>query len=421
MDDKPQASANFAVARQPIFRVADVTVFGQELLYRNVGGGNQANVTSDNEATLSVLANGIDAFSQDIPPDQRIFINFPRDILEKGYHRFLDRQRFVLEILETVRCDDALVACLRGIKQAGYVLALDDYVGDPAFDPLLDLAEFVKIDFLALRDDPAKLTALFDRLTAAGKQILAEKVETKADIDLCRTRELPLAQGFFFSRPHIVKAKVLDANQTVKLRLLAEVSRPDLDEKKVRQIIESDVSLTYKLLRYVNAARFFRAQPVKSLEYAVRLLGRNALVSWVAVNLLASLGESPRDRELAFASAVRGRFLAILGQYRPIPCHQPGEGVCLMGLLSLLDAILGLPMAQALKTISIDPQIRLALLGLPSPDLPCLALARDFETGKGEHSDARLRAFGVTREQAAQASREALAWAAEMFREEAAS
>lgn len=417
MNDQPQPS-NFAVARQPIFQVADGKVFGHELLYRTLHSGNVAEITSDEEATLSVLANGIHAISQDIDARKRLFINFSREVLEKGYYRFLDRERFVIEVLESVRCDDSFATLLRSIEADGYVLALDDYVGDPAFDPILPHITFVKIDFLALRDDPKRLAAIIDTMTAAGKAVLAEKVETETDIALCRAHGIPLAQGFYYSRPQVVTAKILEPNQAVKLSLLAEVSRADIDVKRIRDIIGSDVSLAYKLLRYVNAARFYRGQPIESVDFAIRLLGRDALASWVCVNLLAALGTTPRDRELAFASAVRGRFLALAGQHRKTPCHKE-ESICLVGLLSLLDAILGMPMAEALKNITIDRGMRLALLGLPSPNQPCLTLAKDFEHGGSPHSDTLLRAFGITREQASQYFMEAMAWAAEMFRAEA--
>jgi len=409
------AASNFAVARQPIYEVASGKVFGYELLYRTIGSGNVAAIPSDEEATLAVLGNGILAISQDVNPKKRLFINFPREILEKGYHRFLDKERFVIEVLERVEVDAAFTELIRCIRTDGYVLALDDYVGDPAFDPILPSVSCVKIDFLALRDDPARLEAVIAAMTAAGKTILAEKVETEADIFLCRARNIRLAQGFYYSRPLVVTAKALDANQAVKLHLLSEISRPDIDVKKIRESISSDVSLAYKLLRYVNAARFYRGQPIESLDFAIRLLGRNALASWLCVNLLASLGSSPRDRELAFASAVRGRFLSLLDPKRAHPCHQ-GESICLVGLLSLLDAILGLPMPEALRHITIDAGMRRALLGLPSPNMPCLPLAKEFENGPGPQADALSRAFGVPRKQATLAHTEALTWAAEMFR-----
>lgn len=408
------AVSNFAVARQPIYQVADSKVFGYELLYRTIGSGNQAEVTSDEEATLSVLGNGILAVSQDVAPDKRLFINFPREILEKGYHRILDKERFVIEVLERVRVDTAFTELIRAIRAEGYVLALDDYVGDSAFDPILPYVSCVKIDVLALRDDPARLEAVIAAMAEAGKTILAEKVETEADIYLCRSKNIRLAQGFYYSRPKVVTAKTLEANQTVKLHLLSEISQPDIDVQNVRDSISSDVSLAYKLLRYVNAARFYRGQPIESVEFAIHLLGRDALVSWLCVNLLASLGTSPRDRELAFASAVRGRFLALLDPQRPHPCHQ-GESICLVGLLSLLDAILGIPMKKALKAIAIEESMRQALLGLPGPSMPCLPLAREFEHGPGPATDGLLRAFGVSRETADRAYTEALAWTATMF------
>lgn len=411
------SECNYAVARHPIYKV-DGGVFGYELLYRTVGGPNAAIVPSDEEATLAVLADGIQAISRDIGPKKKIFINFSREILERGYHAFLDRDRAVIEVLERVSCDAAFTDLVRTIRDSGFVLALDDYVGDASFDPILPYITYVKIDFLALRPDPARLRAVIDASLTAGKTILAEKVETEADIALCREKGIPLAQGFFYSRPQVVTAKVLQPNHAVTLELLTAVSRPEIDEKKVREILGADVSLTYKLLRHVNAASTYRSQPVESLDFAIKLLGRDALTSWVAVNLLASLGSTPRDRELAFASAVRGRFLALLDQARGNVCHQ-SQSICLMGLLSLLDAMLGVPMKTALENLAIEPSLRQALLGRPSPCHPCLALCHGYEGNADPRAVEILSRFGISLETAAQAYFAAISWVADMFRGEA--
>jgi EAL and modified HD-GYP domain-containing signal transduction protein len=410
----PMEVCNYAVARHPIYR-EDGGIFGYELLYRTLGGGNAAEIPSDVEATLAVLANGVHAVSQDIDQKKKIFINFSREILEKDYHRFLDPERFVIEVLEHVVCDETFTDLVRSIRESGYVLALDDYVGDRSFDPILPFVTFVKIDFLALRDDPARLEAIIEAMRAAGKTILAEKVETAADIALCRAAGIPLVQGFYFSKPQVVTAKILDANQAVKLSLLAEVSRPEMDVKKIRDIIGSDVSLTYKLLRYVNSASFYRGKTIESLDYAISLLGRNNLASWVAVNMLASLGSTPKERELAFASAVRGRFLALVDSTRATGCHD-GDAICLLGLLSLLDAMLGVPMQEALAGITIDEGMRQALLGQPGSCRSCLALCQDFEGVPLGRAPGVLRAFGVTPQQASAAYFAALSWVSEMFR-----
>lgn len=409
------AESNYAVARQPIYLV-DGGVYGYELLYRTVGGPNFAMVPSDAEATLAVLANGIQAISQDIGSDKKIFINFSREILEKGYYSFLDPARFVLEVLESVSCDAAFVETLRGIGEAGYMLALDDYVGDPAFDAILPAVTFVKIDMLALRDDPDKLEAVVAACQARGKEILAEKVETEADLEFCRARGIPLAQGFYYSRPQVVTARVLDAGQTTRLGLLAELAQPEVDMARVRETIAADVALTYKLLRHVNAASSYRGEPVESLRFALDLLGRKALRSWVTVNLLASLAATPRDLELAFVSAVRGRFLAQADQARGGVCHK-GGGMCLLGLLSLLDAMLGLPMDRALSGLPIDAAIRDALLGRASTCRPCLALCKNYDGREPTPATRKLfAAFDLTDKAVAGAYYEALAWAAEMFR-----
>jgi EAL and modified HD-GYP domain-containing signal transduction protein len=412
--DSCTIDCNYAVARHPIYQV-DGDIFGYELLYRTVGGPNAAIIPSDGEATLAVLADGIQAISRDIDPSKKIFINFSRGVLEAGYHAFLDRERFVIEVLENVTCDAAFTELVRAIREAGFVLALDDYVGDAAFDPILPYVTYVKIDFLALRHDPARLRAVLAACREAGKTVLAEKVETEADIALCRAQCVPLAQGFFYSRPQIVMAKVLPTNQALKLALLAEVSRPDIDERKVRDILGSDVSLAYKLLRHVNSASHYRSQPVESLDFAIRLLGRDALASWVAVNLLASLGATPRDRELAFASAVRGRFLALVDAARDGACHK-GQSICLMGLLSLIDAMLGVPMEKALSGVTLDAGIRQALLGRPSASRPCLVLCRGFEGNPDDKAAKVLAGFGLSATAATRAYFEALSWAANMFR-----
>ncbi|EFL49144.1 diguanylate phosphodiesterase [Solidesulfovibrio fructosivorans JJ]] len=409
------AESNYAVARQPIYRV-DGGVYGYELLYRTVGGPNYAVVPSDAEATLAVLANGIEAISQDIAPNKKIFINFSREILEKGYYSFLDPARFVLEVLESVSCDAAFAETLRGINAAGYMLALDDYVGDPAFDAILPVVTFVKIDMLALRDDPDKLEAVVATCQARGKEILAEKVETEADLEFCRGRGISLAQGFYYSRPLLVTTRVLDAGQTARLGLLAELAQPEIDMARVREIIAADVALTYKLLRHVNAACFSRGEPVESLGFAIDLLGSRALLSWVTVNLLASLAATPRDLELAFVSAARGRFLALVDRARGGVCHK-GVGMCLLGLLSLLDAMLGMPMDKALSGLPIDASIRDALLGKTSSCRQCLALCRSYD-GREPTAETRelFEAFGLSGKAVAGAYYEALAWAAAMFR-----
>ncbi len=415
MDSVEQCTldCNYAVARHPIYHL-DGGVFGYELLYRTVGGPNAAILPSDDEATLAVLANGIEAISRDIDPKKKIFINFSKEILEKGYHTFLDPERFVIEVLEHVTCDAAFTELVRSIQKAGFVLALDDYVGDPSFDPIMPFVTYVKIDFLILRDDPGRLEAVVATCLGAGKTVLAEKVETEADVAFCRARGIPLAQGYYYSRPQVITARALPTNQTTKLALLAEVSRPEIDERKVREILGADVSLAYKLLRHVNTARFYRGQAVESLDYAIRLLGRSALVSWLSVNILASLGSTPRDRELAFASAVRGRFLALIDRARGEKCRH-GQNICLLGLLSLLDAMLGVPMDKALADVTIDAGIRQALLGLPSPVAPCLALCRGFDGSSAPRAAKALHRFGLAPELASKAHFEALAWAAEMF------
>lgn len=409
------SESNYAVARQPIYLV-DGGVYGYELLYRTVGGPNMALPPSDTEATLSVLANGVHAISQDIGVEKKIFINFPRDILEKGYHSFLDPERFVLEVLETVSCDADFITTVRAIHESGYLLALDDYVGDPAFDPILPYMTFVKIDFLALREKPQRLEEIIFSCKARGKEILAEKVETEADLEYCRGRDIPLAQGYFYSRPQVITTKVLDVNQAVRLELLGEVVKAEVDVIKVRDIIGADVSLAYKLLRHVNSASLYRGEPVASLDFAITLLGRDALLSWVTVNLLASLASTPRDRELAFGSAVRGRFLAMLDRARGSRCHK-GAGACLLGLLSQVDVMLGLPMEKALSGVAIEDHIREALLGGGGQGSLCLTLCREFA---GQPPDARLgkllTAFGVSPKTAVAVYFEALAWAAEMFR-----
>lgn len=382
---------NYAVARHPIYHV-DGDIFGYELLYRSVGCGNVATFPSDTEATLSVLAHGIHAISQDIAPGKRIFINFPKEILEAGHHRFLDTARYVIEILEHVTCDAAFTELVQGIKEAGYVLALDDYVGDSSFDPILPYVTFIKLDFLALKNDPNRRAAVADRCLRLGKTVLAEKVETAADINWCRARGVPLAQGYFYSRPQVVTTKVLEVNQAVKLNLMAEISRPELDVRRIRDIIGSDISLTYKLLRYVNTASLSGGRSIESLDFAITRLGQNALASWAAVNLLAQLGSTPQDRELAFASAVRARFLALANARRCHPCRN-AQSTCLLGLFSLLDAILAIPMAQALAGIPINTDVKTALLGGQSACTSCLTLIASYDKG-GSHALAGMQGLG---------------------------
>jgi len=361
------------VARQPILN-ADESVLGYELLFRD-GVVDYFSSPDSDAASRSTLDASL-LLGLDVLCDGRLaFINCTRDLLLNDI-TLLPPDRVVVEILETVPADEAVIAACRRLKKAGYMIALDDFVPGGPREPLTSLADIIKVD---VKQSSLAQRAAISRQNGERCRLLAEKVETRAEFLATRKAGFTYFQGYFFRRPELMQAREIPANRVNYLRLLKAVSRAELDPRELENVIKGEASLCYRLLRYLNSPLFGFPAEIRSVRHALVMLGEREVRRWLrlATTLVAS---QSRSSDLVLAALVRARFCELLA-----PSLQPGDpDLFLVGLLSLMDAILGVPMALVLAGISLDRETTAVLLGQRSPHSPIYELMLAQEKAQWE-------------------------------------
>ncbi|WP_320005972.1 HDOD domain-containing protein [Maridesulfovibrio sp.] len=344
---------SFFVARQPVFD-ADKNIWGYELLFRNSGGSNFADVSNEDAATSQIIADGFGLIQEDIEEGQRLLVNFPRNMLLDGAADFLPPDVCVIEILEHVQPKQDILQVLADLKGDGYTLALDDYIGQEGFEHFVELADIVKVDCLGL--DPDKLEDIAQTLGKLNVQLLAEKVEDDAMFNRCRELGFELFQGFFFSQPEIIPGKKISSSNINRMRLLGSISSTDFDVEDITNAINSDVSVSYRLLKFINSPTFGLPNKVNSIQQAIALIGHRKLAGWLRMILLSDMSAGPTGDELAFLSIKRAKFLELLSREMEY-CPLSAESMFMLGLFSLLDVFLGRSMEELMSELPVDKDI----------------------------------------------------------------
>ncbi len=344
------------VARQPIF-TRDLSVYGYELLFRSSLENFYSGQDPDH-ASAKVLVDSLSVFGLELITDRkRAFVNVTRETLLGEYLHLLPAEMTVVEVLETVEPDREVVAACKAIKQAGYLIALDDFVYRRDYKALLDLADIIKVDVLTMSEEEQR--ALIEQRSHTPVRFLAEKVETQAMYEATAKMGYSLFQGYFFSKPAVLSRKDIPAHKVSYLRVLNEVNRPQLDFEQIECIIRQDLSLAYKFLRYINSAHFAWRSEVKSIRRALILLGENQTKKWIYVAALACMSDD-KPEELMVQAIVRAKFCESMAA-KVKGLNDRSEDMFLMGLFSLLDAMLDRPLAELMDELPIAEDIKQAL------------------------------------------------------------
>jgi len=392
------------VARQPIFD-REEKVFGYELLFRD-GLENCFHGESDeaSRATLdSSLLMGLDVLCD----GRRAFVNCTRDTLIKGLVTLLPSTTTVVEILETVPADPDVVAACHSLKEAGYMIALDDYVaGDPR-EPLAEIADIIKVEMQLTTEEQRR--QLIKQFGPWRCRMLAEKIETQGDFVRARDQGFVYFQGYFFRRPEMMSTRDLPANRLNYLRMLQEVSRPELDVAGLEQLIKAETSVCYRLLRYLNSAVFGFHKEIHSVRHALSLLGERDVRRWVRLVAAVGAGQD-KTSDLVLSALVRGRFGEVLAP----KVHHGESDLFLLGLLSLIDAMLEMPMEVVLEKIPLDQATKAVLLGQPSVLRPVFQLTLAHESGEWEAAATLSKGLGLDAEEVAGCYWQAQQWARQL-------
>ena len=344
------------VARQPILD-RDKAVYAYELLFRS-GLENYFRCDQPDRASSSVM---VDSFLlmglQTLTGGGRAFINTTRNVLIGQYATLLPKEQTVVEILETVEPDEQVVSACKVLKQKGYLIALDDFVDKEKIAPLIQVADFVKVDFQTNPDWIRQ--QLVRQYSPRGIRMLAEKVETPEQFQQAMNMGYDYFQGYFFCKPETLSRLDIPPYKMNYLLLLQEINREEPDLARIEEILKQETSLCYKLLRYLNSAVFGFAGEINSIRHALSLLGLVEIRKWTSLVVLACLADT-RPRELLVTSVLRAKFCENLAAPGGLG-DRSGE-LFLMGLLSMMDAILERPLAEILGELPVSGDVKSALL-----------------------------------------------------------
>ena len=397
------------IARQPIFD-RNGKVYAYELLFRS-GLHNYFDCDDQDQAAASVIANSSLLFGlTEMTSNSKAFINCTRKVLLENYMTVLPKEQAVVEILEHVEPDAEIVEACRHLKKQGYILALDDFVYHKNYEPLLELADIIKVDFLLSDvEEQARLARTF---IPRGIRMLAEKVETYEVYEQAKKMGYQLFQGYFFAKPVIVSRKDIPTNKLQFLRILKDVHAEEVDFKKLAQTIQSEVALSYKLLKLVNSAAFALRHKVTSILQALSLLGIREIRSWVS---LLSISQMANDKpaELVVSSLVRARFC----EQAAMACGLGGRksDMFLMGLFSLLDVIMSRPLDEILQEITIDEDVQAALIEGSGVMRTVLDLIVSIEKADWDQVSALAGQIHADENQLCTAYMEAVKWAQNIY------
>jgi EAL and modified HD-GYP domain-containing signal transduction protein len=352
-----QRVKNFFLARQPILN-REQSLFAYELLFRSARAG-PARVTDDVAATASVIAHASELGLENVIGASLGFVNVDATVLMSDFVQFLPREKVRLEIMESVKVNDEVVARVTELVRAGYKFALDDVIADSAdLRRLLPLVEIIKIDIMGMtQNDLAELCAQFK---GANKKMLAEKVETLEEFNFCLGLGFDYFQGYYFAKPTVLTGKKLAPSQLAIVQLMNLIIA-DADSIHIEGAIKQDASLGLNLLRLVNTPAFLTRQRFESLGQALVVLGRRQLQRWLQILLYAEPSKGSFKSPLLMLATARGKLLELMAQK-----IKPGKTVediaFTVGIMSLMDALFGLPMHQILEQFSVAEEVKDALL-----------------------------------------------------------
>lgn len=402
--DPIAAAGQRFVARQAILDRAQ-KVFGYELLFRN-GIENHFSAGDAEVAARSTLDSSLLFGLNTLCHNSRAFVNCTHEMLLKDLITLLPPTQTVVEILETVDPDDRVIAACKRLKAAGYLIALDDFAPDDPRAILHDYADIIKIDIRATKTE--ERVGMMRRFSSAKCKMLAEKLETPHEFHQARDMGFTYFQGYFFCRPELVVGREVPANRLRYLQLLEMVSRPEIELRELEKLLKQEAGICYRLLRYLNSPVFGLSLEVKSVRHAMAILGERELRRWI--RLVVTVGAAEQGcSELVLMGLTRARFCELLSDQ-----VQSNNDLFLMGLLSVMDAILEIDMTTLLQRVPVDTDTKAALLGQAGVLRPLYQLMLAQESGEWESASALTKKLRLKDDSVGAAWWQAMTWAQEV-------
>lgn len=396
---------HYYIGRQPIFD-ARQSVIGYELLYRRQDQAH-AKIIDGDQATSQIFINSFLEMGLDkVVGKHQAFINVTRNFITNTDLLPPPSAQLVLEILEDIKIDDAVIAAVLRLKRMGYIIALDDFIYHPDLKPLVSMANIIKLDVQALNH--VELEEHVSILSEYPVKLLAEKIETPEMFDRCLELDFDYYQGYFLCKPRVLSGRRLPANRVNAMRMMAELQNPEIDIKELEALISQDPTMSYKLMRYINSAAFTLSKKVDSIHHAIVYLGGKEIKRWATLIALTGIDDKPD--ELITTSLIRSKMCELLSEDHP---QLNKDSAFIVGLFSTLDAMMDQPLPELLGTLPLSPEITRALLDRQGPYAVILNSVIAYERGEWD----KLECAALSREAITEIYLRSLSWSNTIMQE----
>lgn len=405
------------VARQPIFDINDKTV-AYELLYRSSTVNNYQHTNGD-QATTDVIVNSfLNIGIKELSNGKPCFINFTEKLLKLGVPSYFNPLSIVVEILETVELNEEILNICKELKAHGYTIALDDFFVSQWNDltiQLLNYIDIIKIDFRSTsRSDRQEMIRFIKNRNI---QFLAEKVETIEEYLQAKEDGFVYFQGFYFSKPVILNSYDIPSYYHSYFQILKEIECPEPDLEKIKDVIEKDISLSYKLLRLINNPVFRPRNEVSSIKQAIILLGLNEIKKWIYVLAIRGVEKwtdgGSKEREIIELSLKRGKLGELIG--KKVGREVLASKYFLLGMFSLMDSLLHHPMDTLLEDLPLSNELKDALSGEKNEEYAMLQFLKDIEHAFLENQELMFNPTSMPKEELFRLYAEASDWATKVL------
>jgi len=406
------ANMNIFVGRQPILDRRG-NIYAYELLYRN----SERNVFPDvdpEKATIGVLVNTFLSIGVDQVSDHRLsFINFPEGLLSENLFTRLDPNRVVIEILEDVSITPVTISRIAAFRKAGFRIALDDFVLKKEHrryvDQLFKLVNIIKVDFLNTNViERRRIETIIQDYPHVS--LLAEKIETEEEFQDAKARGYALFQGYFFAKPEIIKSREIPSNIALHFHVIQQLGSPYANIEKISELIEHDVSLSYKFLRYINSLSFEIPNKIHSIRQAIVLMGIDEARKWMQVLTLHDMGQgngNGRNKALVDFSLTRAKLCEEMAKLRR---KKNADEFFLVGMFSLIDAIMRRELSDVLSLLPLSDIVIKTLYGEITEITNYLELAKAMEELKLEDIKRLSKEIGISEAELSVCSLEVQKW-----------
>ncbi|MDR0311938.1 MAG: HDOD domain-containing protein [Acidobacteriota bacterium] len=407
------------VARQPVF-TKNLNIYGYELFsygHRREDEipGIDRDLIRDSHSSRTIIHSFHDLGIERVTNNKRGFVSFTEKLLLDMMATILPPQILVIELAKTIPTTPEVVAACRQLRNKGYLIALDGFrPGEDALAPLLDVADIIGIEFDRENQEKFRKFARETQKNCPQTQILAKKLESPSEFELAKKCDFTLFQGSFFCKPTIVKNKALlpAPRRYQTLQLIRLSLSPDIDFHAASDIIKQDIALSYRLLRVINSAYFGLRHTVSNIRQALSILGEREFKKWITLISMSGLSEN-KPSELIMMCLIRARFLELLAPNAGIA--DQSEDLFLMGTMSLMDAVMDMPMMAIVTQTNISTQIATPLLTREGKFGNLLNLITCYEQSDWDQAQSLAAQYAISMEHISDIYIQAIEWAQKIY------